>query len=220
MKVSGPSGWRGVMNRRPQPSEFGLSPLADNVDSLTLRPNEHVRSSRNGRGVGGAMRFLEDHDLRRHSRAGSTFHSRPISFCGRRAALSIYCAFLVTALLVLHVHLRFSIHDMQMQEHLLQTVQRHLDRRISSLDRGVAHNMGDLGRLRDYAVNNLQMVPNERGMDLAIAPDIAQKYSPESIAETRKKAEQAVADADSEDSPRNPFKRLADFALAFAPEQR
>lgn len=220
MKAAGPSGWRGVMNRRPQPSDFGLSPLADNVDSLTQRHQSRPRISRIHNGIGGGMRFADELELARSapSRFSPDYMGRRLSLTGPRVIFGIYATVMVAVLLVMHVHLRFQIHDMQMQEHAMQTIQRQLDRRISSLDRGVAHRMGDLAPLREVAVNRLNMVPNHHTVDLAIASNTLDKYSAQSIAQITD-PEAAQVQLASQAPTRNPFKRLADFALAFIPDQ-
>jgi hypothetical protein len=205
------------MSRRPQPSDFGLSPLADNVDSLTQRQNR-TRVSRIQNGIGGGMRFADENELARvaPSRFSGDFMGRQLSLTSGRVILGVYCSVLLTALLVSHVHLRFQIHDMKMQEHMLQTVQRQLDRRLSSLDRGVAHRMGDLAPLRDVAITKLNMVPNDRtSMEIAIAPQLLEKYSSRAIAEITSARNTDIAAAPQ----RNPFRKLADFALAFIPEK-
>lgn len=205
------------MNRRPQPSDFGLSPLADNVDALTQRSQSRQRISRIHHGVGGGMRFADDHELVRHtsSRFSGEFMGRTLSLSGPRVVAGVYCTVLVTILLVTHIHLRFEIHDIKMQEHSLQTVQRQLEQRLSSLDRGVAKRMADLAPMRDVATRHMNMVRNSRSVELGIAPHVAQKYSPEAIvAATQPRDENPAA---HEEQARSPFNRLADFALAFMP---
>jgi hypothetical protein len=219
MKAAGPSGWRGVMNRRPQPSEFGLSPLADNVDSLTQRHQPRPRISRIQNGIGGGMRFADEHELLRvaPSRFSGDFMGRQLSLTGGRVIMGVYCCVLLTVLLVAHVHLRFQIHDMKMQEHMLQSVHRQLERRLSNLDRGVAHRMGDLAPLREAAITKLNMVPNSRTLEVAIAPSLLEKYSPQAIAEVTGTQNSSVAAAQPQ--RRNPFRKLADLALAFVPDR-
>lgn len=221
MKKAGPSGWRGVMNRRPQPSDFGLSPLADNVDSLTQRDLHKPRPSRLQHGIGGGMRFTEGYE-----RSGlipadfsRSIFDRQLSLTGPRVLVGLYCTALMTILMVSHIHLRFHIHDMKMQEHSLQSVQQQLERRISFLDRGVASRLGDLAPMRDVAVNHLNMVRTGRASELVIAPHIAQKYSPEAIAAVTEKNSQSVA-APAEEPALNPFFRFADFAMAFIPSDK
>lgn len=219
MKAAGPSGWRGVMNRRPQPSDFGLSPLADNVDSLNHRHQSRPRISRIHNGIGGGMRFADELELARSapSRFSPDYLGRRLSLTGPRVTFGIYATILVAILLVTHVHLRFQIHDMQMQEHAMQTIQQQLDRRISSLDRGVAHRMGDLAPLREVAITRLNMVPNQNTVDLAIASNTLEKYSPVSVAQITSPQDSAMQLANQQ-TTRNPFKRLADFATAFIPD--
>lgn len=222
MKKAGPSGWRGVMSPRPQPSDFGLSPLADNVDSLTQRTLHKPKPLRIQNGIGGGMRFTDDSVFGNTSPSSCfsrSFMDRRLSLTGRRVVAGIYCTILLTVLLVGHVHLRFQIHDIKMQEHMLQTVQQQLDRRLSTLDRGVAHRLGDLGPLRDVAVTRFNMVPNAgRSVELAIAPEAKERYAPDRIAETLQVSAQQKALA--RQAPQGRLSKLADFALAFIPERR
>lgn len=222
MKKAGPSGWRGVMSPRPQPSDFGLSPLADNVDSLTQRPLHRPKTSRIQNGIGGGMRFADDSlfgNTAPSSYFSRSFMDRRLSLSGRRVVAGIYCTVLLTVLLVGHVHLRFQIHDIKMQEHMLQTVQQQLDRRLSALDRGVAHRLGDLGPLRDVAVTRFNMVPNAgRSVELAIAPDARERYSAERVAQTLQAS--ASEKALARRHPQGRLSKLADFALAFIPDRR
>lgn len=214
MKVAGPTGWRGVMNRGPQRSDFGLSPLADNVDSLTQRPR--VRVSRIHHGIGGGMQLnYETHSgLTTSLRSGTSRTSRQLPLTGSRAAAGIFCAMLIAGLLITHVHLRFKILDMKMQQHALQTVHYHLEREASMLDSRSAH-LGDLGRLKDFAVMKLQMRENTESSEVTIATYLIEKYSARSIAEAQQEQTRELA-AEQRDKTRNPFKRIANMALAFA----
>lgn len=215
MKVTGPTGWRGVMNQRPRPSDFGLSPLADNVDSLTQR-QRGVRISRIRHGIGGGMRFSDETELVRAapSRFSADWMGRRLSLTGPRVILGVYCAMLVAALLVIHVHLRFEIRDMNMQQHALQSVHRQLEREISTLERHVAH-LRDVGRLKEFAVMKLEMVEIEHGAEVAVSPVVREKYSARTIAAAKAQREAEIAAA-QRPHPRNPFRRLADMAVAFA----
>ncbi len=217
MKVAGPTGWRGVMNRGPQPSNFGLSPLADNVDSLTQRPR--VRVSRIRHGIGGGMRLSEDSETTLFSsfRGSNNSPSRRLSFSGGRAAVGVYAAMLVAGLLVVHVHLRFEILDMNIQQHALQTVHRQLEREASMLESRFA-NLNNLGRLKDHATRKLQMQGNAHVDSVNIAPSLVKKYSAESVAADQQEQAKSIAAAQS--ATNNPFRRFANMALAFAENGR
>ncbi len=219
MKVAGPTGWRGVMNQGPRPSDFGLSPLADNVDSLTQR--QRVRISRIRHGIGGGMRFSDESELLRAapSRFSGEWMGRRLSLTGPRVILGIYCATLVACLLIVHVHLRFDIRDMKMQQHALQTMHRQLEREASALERHVVH-LRDIGRLKEYAVMKLEMVEIEGGTEIAISSNLKEKYSSEAIAAARQQRDSEIA-ALKQPKTRNPFRHLADMAVAFAnPSQK
>ncbi len=211
-----PSGWRGVMNQRPQPSDFGLSQLADNVDSITQR--QRVRVSRISHGIGGGMRITDDTELTRSvtSHFSGEFMGRRLSLTSGRVFLGVYATILTTLLLICHIHLRFEIHDMNTQQHALQTVHQRLERQASMLDRQMA-TLIDLGRLRDYATTELKMVENDRPDELKVAVHLRQKYDPQQIAADRqRKAEQEIAD---NNRPVNGFFKFTQVALAFAGRQ-
>lgn len=214
MKTSGPTGWRGVMNQGPRPSDFGLSPLADNVDSLTQR--HRVRISRIRHGIGGGMRFSDETELMRAapSRFSGEWMGRRLSLTGPRVLLGVYVAMLIASILIVHVHLRFEIRDMNMQQHVLQTVHRQLERDFSHLERHVTH-LRDIGRLKEYAVMKLEMVEIGSGTEIAISPAIREKYSAEAIAGAQAERAAEIA-ARTQPAYRNPFRRLADLAVAFA----
>lgn len=210
--------WRGVMNHRPQPSDFGLSPLADNVDSLTQR--QRVRVSRITHGIGGGMRISEDTDAYRSAPANEITDRRGmrvLSLTGSRAAFGIYAGVVLAVLLVAHIQLRFTIHDMNMQQHALQTVQRNLQRQSNFLDQHIT-SLIDLDRLKEHALMNLNMVEVERGPELLVEANMAEKYSEEAIAAARVQREREIAEAQSQEK-RHPFRQLADLALAFADRQ-
>src|SRR5690606_7769208 len=198
-------------------SDFGLSPLADNVDSLTQR--QRVRISRIRHGIGGGMRFSDENELVRAapSRFSGEWMGRRLSLTGPRVILGIYSAFLVASLLIVHVHLRFEIRDMNMQQHALQSMHRQLEREISTLERHVAH-LRDVGRLEEFAVMKMEMVEIDQSTEIAISPALQEKYSEQSIAAARAEREAEIA-ASSQPRTRNPFRRLADMAFAFATPQ-
>lgn len=167
------------------------------------------------------MRFSEGHEISGLVPASFSRNvfARQISLTTPRVVVGIYCTVLLTILMVSHIHLRFHIHDMKMQEHSLQSVQQQLERRISFLDRGVASRMGDLAPMRDVAVNHLNMVRTGRSSELVIAPHVAQKYSPEAIAAATQRNTQ-TASLGAEEPVLNPFFRFADFAMAFVPTEK
>lgn len=215
MKSPGrPTGWRGVMNQRPQPSDFGLSPLADNVDSITQR--QRVRVSRISHGIGGGMRIHEDADVFRAGapRFSMEYMGRKLSLTGGRAAFGLYACCLVAALLLAHVHLRFRVHDMQMQQHALQLLQRNLQRQGNLLDQQLV-NLVDPDRLRDFAQFNLQMEENHQVAEIQVDAELSEKYSPESIQQEHARMERDVAEA-KENTLSRRFGNLAKMAWAFA----
>ena len=176
MKGAKPTGWRAVMNRSPRPSDFGLSPLADNVDSITQR--QRVRISRIRHGIGGGMQLYDESDLihAAPSRFSGEWMGRRLSLTGGRVLLGVYTMSLLAFLLIAHVHLRFQIHDIQMQQHGLQTIHRQLERQITSIDRHVAHRSNDLRHLKDHAVLNLRMVENQDTTELSVSKSLVSKY--------------------------------------------
>lgn len=216
-KKTGQTGWRGVMSHRPQPSDFGLSPLADNVDSLTQR--QRVRVSRISHGIGGGMRVNDDAEPFRTVPAHQADRrGARLSLSGGRAIYGIYAAILVSALLITHIQLRFKIHDMNMQQHALQTVQRNLQRQANFLDQHIT-SLIDLDRLKDHAVINMNMVEVERGPELVVQAAVEEKYSSEAIAAARAQREREMAEANSP-APVHAFRKLADMAWAFADRTR
>lgn len=215
MKKPGPTGWRGVMNQRPSPSDFGLSPLADNVDSITQR--QRVRLPRISHGIGGGMRVHDDTDILLRipaPRQPAAWSERKLSLTGPRALFGVYAAMLVALLLIGHVHLRFTIHDMNMQQHSLQSLQRNLQRQSNQLDQAIG--LVDLGSMRRYAVDDLNMVPNEdSNTQLMVSASVKDKYSETSIAQERKdRQEERLALGQSSTARR--FWKLADMAWTFA----
>lgn len=218
MKTAGPTGWRGVMNRGPQRSEFGLSPLADNVDSLTQRPR--VRVSRIRHGIGGGMRLSDETEfsLSLTPRYNYDQRGRRLSLTPGRAAVGIYVSVLIGSLLIIHVNLRFKIHDMQMQQHALQMVQRHLEREASSVNSRTAV-LGNLERLEEYAVIDREMVHTVEAPEVRIPRYTMEKYSPDAVAAVQKEQDEQVAAA-THAKPKSPFRNLATMALAFAQSTR
>lgn len=214
MKSAGPTGWRGVMNRSPRPSDFGLSPLADNADSLAQRPRARVSRIRHG--IGGGMRLYDENELAQAapSRFNDEWMGRCLSLTAPRVVFGIYAAVLVTLLLITHVYLRFQIHDMQMQQHALQAIHRDLDRESAMLD-GHRAFLSDPGRLKEFAVMDLAMVENGRSPELTVPPYLVQKYSPELIATARQEQLREIAQL-KQGGRKNPFRQIADMALAFA----
>jgi hypothetical protein len=206
-----PSGWRGVMNQRPQPSDFGLSQLADNVDSITQR--QRVRVSRIRHGIGGGMRINDETELTVSvgSHFSAEFMGRRLSLTAGRVFFGVYATVLATALLIGHVHLRFEIHDMNMQQHALQTVHQRLQRQHSLLDRQNAE-LVDPGRLRQYAMLN-NMVENEQADEVQVAMHLQQKYDPRQIAADRQRREEEALAANNK--PVDRFFTLSQVALAF-----
>jgi hypothetical protein len=217
MKKPGPTGWRGVMNQGPRPSDFGLSPLADNVDSITQR--QRVRVSRISHGIGGGMRVHDDSEMLRITapRFSPEWMGRRLSLTGSRAAFGMYSAILVALLLIGHVHLRFQIHDMNMQQHALQSLERNLQRQSNTLHQHMSQ-LIDLTRLENDAVSNLNMVENGRAPEVEIDPALQEKYSPQAIAQARKeKQEESTSD---KAIASRPFRKIADMAWAFADSAR
>ncbi len=213
MKVTGPTGWRGVMNRSPQRSDFGLSPLADNVESLTQRPR--VRVSRIQHGIGGGMQLTDsDAGFMAPSRLRDERTARQLSLTTGRTAVGVYAAVFITGLLIVHIHLRFQILDMKMQQHALQTQHRHLEREASWLESGYAR-LGNLGRLKDLAVMKHQMKESTEHDAVTISPYLVEKYSATSIAADRQAQLNHIAAATNAHS-KNPFRRIANMAVAFA----
>src|SRR5690606_18746131 len=92
---------------------------------------------------------------------------RVLSLTGSRAAFGIYAGVVLAVLLVAHIQLRFTIHDMNMQQHALQTVQRNLQRQSNLLDQHIT-SLIDLDRLKEHALMNLNMVEVERGPELLV----------------------------------------------------
>lgn len=211
-----PSGWRGVMNQRPQPSDFGLSQLADNVDSITQR--QRVRVSRISHGIGGGMRITDDAEVTRSvtSHFSAEYMGRRLSLTSGRVFLGVYATVLTTTLLLCHIHLQFEIRDMNTQQHALQTVHQRLERQAALLDRQMS-TLIDLGRLREYATTELNMVENDQPDELKVTAHLRQKYDPQQIAADRqRRADQEVA---HNNRPVNGFFRLTQVALAFAGQQ-
>lgn len=133
---------------------------------------------------------------------------RRLSLTGGRVLLGIYTTALLAFLLIAHVHLRFQIHDIQMQQHGLQTIHRQLERQITAIDRDVSRRSNDLRHLKDFAVLNLNMVENPDTTELAVPKNLVSKYD---MTIGQEEPRSATAD-----SSKNPFSRFASIAFAFA----
>lgn len=166
------------------------------------------------------MRLSDETELAKAapSRFSGEWMGRRLSLTGGRVVLGVYCAVFITALLIVHIHLRFEIHDMKMQQHALQTMHRHLERELSMLDRGVASHSNDIERLKDYAITNLHMVENDRAAELVVAPGLAEKYSAIAVAQATGNDE--TPDIASTRGSRNPFRRFASLAFALSTNNR
>lgn len=215
MKNTVPTGWRGVMNHRPQPSDFGLSPLADNVDAITQR--QRVRIPRISHGIGGGMQVHDESDMHRltFTQRGAFAAARKVSLTSGRAMFGLYASALMALLLIVHVHLRFTIHDLNMQQHALQTVERRLQRQSNYLDQQMISRV-DQHSMKRYAVNQLGMVPNsDNNGEVVITAEAREKYSATAVAQVQQKRK-AGQSTTAKASTSGRLWKLADMAIAYA----
>jgi hypothetical protein len=192
-KISNPTAWRGLPAEGPAPSDFGLSPLAENVDSIA-----HRRSSRRSRiahGIGGGMRIVDD--FTEPMSHGNTFSrdwmDRRLSLTKGRLFLGLYMAFVVTVCCLLHVNLRFRIHDLLVQQRLIQTNHREFARQAMLLER---HNnfLSDPERLRNYALSKLDMEKmdsTEPAMEVTVSSAVERRYDPVILADAQQREAQS-----------------------------
>jgi hypothetical protein len=109
-------------------------------------------------GIGGGMRIVDD--FTEPMSHGNTFSrdwmDRRLSLSPARTVLGLYLAFLVCVCCLLHVNLRFRIHDLLIQQRLIQSNHREFVRQATILDRQNSF-LSDPERLRNYAVSRLHM---------------------------------------------------------------